>query len=87
MFGSATSNRIAAELRDESTQPKAIEEISKAFRKTKGIATKAAEALGVSHRALSRWMKTYPALEKKVREIRKHHDARHEVGDKIHAKE
>lgn len=70
MPGSATAFRLAAALADtkhEKMREMAVKEILAAFRKTKGVATKAAKELEVSHRALTRWLRAYPDLAKRVK--------------------
>lgn len=79
--GSITARRLAIELKDAKTRPRAIDEIAEAFEKTEGNAVHAAQKLGVSHRGLMRWIKETPALEKRVRTIRKRFDHPHEVGE------
>lgn len=43
-------------------------EVLAAFRTTKGNAVHAADELGVSHRALTRWMRTHKDLARRLKE-------------------
>lgn len=86
MRGTVTARRLSMELRDPTTQARAISEIIKAFRTSKGNATHAAEALNVSHQALMRWVHDVPELEAEVRKVRERHGAMHFVGSEAYSK-
>ncbi len=81
MRGSEVAKRISIELGEVKTRHDAIEEILDAFGVEDGNAVRAARHLGVSHRALMRWVSSYPILVRRVRSIRRGMQA-----DRGHAK-
>lgn len=80
-YGSRTSRRIGVQLADPSFRPWAIEEIARAFDEADGVGVAAAEALGVSYRSITRWMREYPKLEEAIRRVREQHGTVHQSGE------
>ena len=65
------ARRISAMLADDETRYIAEAEVSEAIHSAHGNLTHAAAELGVSHRALLRWVARYPQLEAEVMEARR----------------
>lgn len=66
--------RISYDLEDPITHDRAVAEIVAALTETRGHAVNAAQALGVSHRALLDWVARTPEIETKLAAIRTLYD-------------
>jgi transcriptional regulator with PAS, ATPase and Fis domain len=77
--GTLTARRLSAMLQEGRTRMHAVREILRAFEACEGNALHAAKRLGISHRALLRWMVDYPQLEEAIGRLRARHEHRHRI--------